>query len=112
MFSLEGRIALISGATRGIGQAMAIALAEAGSDVILLQRDMKNTATKSEIEKLGRKATIYTCDQASQPEVSGVTKRILGDGHDISILVTCAGIQRRHPAHEFPQSDWDEVFGN
>ncbi len=36
--------------------------------------------------------------------------KILADGHDVSILVTCAGIQRRHPSHEFPQADWDEVL--
>jgi 2-deoxy-D-gluconate 3-dehydrogenase len=41
--------------------------------------------------------------------VSGLTKKVLADGHDVSILVTCAGIQRRHPAEKFPDSDWDEV---
>lgn len=42
--------------------------------------------------------------------MSGLTPRILADGHDVSILVTCAGIQRRHPSHAFPLSDWDEVL--
>ena len=73
------------------------------------QRDMKNVTTKSKIESLGRKGTIYTADLASDTEVSALTSKILGDGHDIDILVTCAGIQRRHPAHIFPKSDWDEV---
>ncbi|EXJ73247.1 2-deoxy-D-gluconate 3-dehydrogenase [Cladophialophora psammophila CBS 110553] len=110
MFSLENRTAVITGATRGIGAAMAVALAEAGADIVLIQRDTSNTATKQAIESLSRKATIYTADLASQSDVSGLAKRILDDGHDVSILVTCAGIQRRHPAHEFPLSDWDEVL--
>lgn len=89
---------------------MAIALAEAGADVILIQRDTANTKTHTHIQSLGRKSTIYTADLASQSDVSGLTKRILDDNHDPSILVTCAGIQRRHPSHEFPQADWDEVI--
>ncbi|PSK40034.1 hypothetical protein B9Z65_7974 [Elsinoe australis] len=110
MFLLKGRRSVITGATRGIGAAMAIALAEAGSDVILIQRDTSNASTKSQIESLGRKATIYTADLASADDVATLTKRILDDGHDIDILVTCAGIQRRHPAHVFPKEDWDEVL--
>ncbi|OQV03477.1 hypothetical protein CLAIMM_08516 [Cladophialophora immunda] len=109
MFSLENRTAVVTGATRGIGAAMAIALAEAGADIVLIQRDTSNTATKQAIEALARKATIYTADLASPPEVAGLARRVLDDGHDVSILVTCAGIQRRHPAHEFPLADWDEV---
>jgi 2-deoxy-D-gluconate 3-dehydrogenase len=75
-----------------------------------MQRDESNLNTKQQIEALGRQATIYTADLADQQEVEGLSKRILDDGHDISILVTCAGIQRRHPAHQFPMSDWNEVL--
>ncbi|KAH8887609.1 2-deoxy-D-gluconate 3-dehydrogenase [Thozetella sp. PMI_491] len=110
LFSLKGHLAVVTGGTRGIGQAMALSLAGAGSDIILIQRDEKNLETKQKIEALGRKATVYTADLSSQAEVEGLTKRILDDGHDIDILVTCAGIQRRHPAHQFPMSDWDEVL--
>ncbi|EHY58395.1 hypothetical protein HRR83_007239 [Exophiala dermatitidis] len=110
MFSLQGRTAVITGATRGIGAAMAIGLAEAGADIILIQRDTSNNTTQKAIQALGRTATIYTADLASQTEVSGLASRVLADGHDVSILVNCAGIQRRHPSHEFPLSDWDEVL--
>lgn len=110
MFSLEGRTAVVTGSTRGIGAAMAIALAEAGADIILIQRDESNKKTHEHIQSLGRKSTIYTADLSSQSDVSSLTKRILADKHDPSILITCAGIQRRHPSHEFPQSDWDEVL--
>lgn len=109
LFSLGGHLAVVTGGTRGIGQAMALALAGAGSDIILVQRDEKNQETRQKIEALGRKAFIYTADLLSQEAVAGLAKRILDDGHDVDILVTSAGIQRRHPAHQFPMSDWDDV---
>ncbi|KAH8660025.1 hypothetical protein BX600DRAFT_513673 [Xylariales sp. PMI_506] len=110
LFSLEGHLAVVTGGTRGIGQAMALSLAGAGADIILVQRDDKNTETKEKIEALGRKAFIYTADLVVQEQVEDLTKRILQDKHDVDILVTCAGIQRRHPAHQFPMNDWDDVL--
>lgn len=74
-----------------------------------IQRDDKNTTTKSKILELGRKATIVTADLASDTEVASLAERVLSEKHDVDILVTCAGIQRRHPSHIFPKSDWDEV---
>jgi 2-deoxy-D-gluconate 3-dehydrogenase len=109
LFSLQNRTAVITGGTRGIGQSLAIALAEAGADIVLIQRDPENVATKAQIEKLGRKATIYEADLADHGQISGLIKRIVSDGHDLSILVNCGGIQRRHPPHEFPDGDWNEV---
>lgn len=133
LFSLQGRTALITGATRGIGQSLALALAEAGADILLVQRDDSNTNTKQQIEKLGRKATIYVADLAVRDQLRGIVRQILADGHDIDTLVNCGehprlalrgvagwtlliialarsgGIQRRHPAHEFPDEDWDEA---
>lgn len=109
LFSLAGRTALVTGGTRGIGQSMALALAEAGANIVLIQRDTSNTATKEQIEKSGRRATIYTADLASQGSVSAVVAKVIQDGHDVDILLNCAGIQRRHPSHLFPQEDWDEV---
>ncbi|CEJ62258.1 Putative Dehydrogenases with different specificities [Penicillium brasilianum] len=110
LFSLQGRTALVTGGTRGIGQAMAIALAEAGADIVLVQRDTSNLGTKEQIEQLGRKASIYTADLALQSSVSKLVSTVIGDGHDIDILLNCAGIQRRHPSHIFPDEDWDEVL--
>ncbi|KAI4731110.1 putative 2-deoxy-D-gluconate 3-dehydrogenase [Aureobasidium sp. EXF-10728] len=108
LFSLRDRTAVITGGTRGIGQSLAIALAEAGADIVLIQRDSNNVGTKEQIEKLGRKASIYEADLADQGQISGLIKRIVSDGHDLSILVNCGGIQRRHPPHEFPDGDWNE----
>lgn len=109
LFSLTGRTALVTGGTRGIGQSMALALAEAGANIVLVQRDASSTATQQQIEQLGRRATIYTADLASQRSVSALVAKVIRDGHDIDILLNCAGIQRRHPSHLFPQEDWDEV---
>ncbi|KAJ5742437.1 short-chain dehydrogenase [Penicillium nucicola] len=106
-FSLVGQTALVTGGTRGIGQAMAIAMAEAGADIVL--RDCSNQETKAQIEALGRKATISTADLSSQAEVSQLVSSVLNNGHDISILLNCAGIQRRHPSHLFPSEDWNET---
>lgn len=110
LFSLNGRTALVTGATRGIGQSLAIGLAEAGADIVLIQRpDSKNNETKEQIQKLGRKVVVYKADLANPEDLRGLVKRITGDGHDINILVNCGGIQRRYAAHEFPDKDWDEV---
>ncbi|KAG4283591.1 2-deoxy-D-gluconate 3-dehydrogenase [Fusarium proliferatum] len=86
-FSLEGQTALVTGGTRGIGQAVAIGLAEAGADIILVQRDTTSQSTKESIEKLGRKAFIYTADLSSQESVAGLVPKVLADGHQIRILV-------------------------
>ncbi|KAF3040432.1 hypothetical protein E8E11_006823 [Didymella keratinophila] len=110
LYSLEGQTALVTGGTRGIGQSMAIALAEAGADILLVQRDESNQQTKQAIEALGRKATIYTADLSSNTSVTELTPKILADGHRIHILLNCGGIQKRHPAHQFPSADWDSVL--
>lgn len=109
-FSLKDHTAVVTGGTRGIGQAVAIGLAEAGADIILVQRDTKATDTKEAVEKLGRKAWIYTADISSSEQVAALTPKILADGHQVRILVNCAGIQRRHPCEDFPDSDFNEVI--
>lgn len=110
LFSLTGRTALLTGATRGIGASLAIALAEAGADIILIQRpDSTNTSTQSQIEALGRRVTIYHADLADPKDLKGLVARITGEGHDISILVNCGGIQRRFAAQDFPDRDWEDV---
>ncbi|EIT73402.1 dehydrogenase with different specificitie [Aspergillus oryzae 3.042] len=101
LFSLTDRTALVTGGTRGIGQQMAIAMAEAGADIILVQ---------AKDRRPWRKATIYTADLSSRESVSSLVSNVLNDGHDIDILLNCAGIQRRHPSHIFPDNDWDEVL--
>lgn len=80
------------------------------------KRDVENLETKKAVEALGRKATVYTADLSSQPSVAGIVPAVLKDGHSIQILINCAGINKRHPSHQFPDSDLNEVgswfFGN
>ncbi|CAK7216589.1 hypothetical protein SCUCBS95973_002858 [Sporothrix curviconia] len=111
LFSLKGKTALVTGGTRGIGQAMAVALAEAGADILLAVRAGASTETKAKIEALGRTCVLYDVDVSSRASIAALVPAVVGrDGHRIDVLVNCAGIQRRHPAHQFPDSDWDEVL--
>ena len=89
---------------------MATALAEAGADIILIQRDTTNTKTHDHIQSLGRKCTIATADLADQSSVSKIIPELAKAGHNMDILLTCAGIQKRHPAHQFPDEDWNAVL--
>jgi 2-deoxy-D-gluconate 3-dehydrogenase len=80
------------------------------AQLISPQRDTSNQTTKEAIESLGRKATIYTADLSSNDSVSALVPSILADGHRIHILLNCGGIQKRHPAHQFPDNDWQSVL--
>ncbi|KAL6302684.1 NAD(P)-binding protein [Sparassis latifolia] len=112
LFSLAGQNVLITGATRGIGAACAIALAEAGANICLVQRPSNpNHATRDAILALGRTAKIVECDLADLESVRALfTKALEAMGGEIHVLVNCAGIQRRSPAVQFPESDWDDVL--
>ncbi|CAF9922339.1 MAG: hypothetical protein ALECFALPRED_002061 [Alectoria fallacina] len=110
VFSLEGQTALVTGGTRGIGQAMALALAAGGANILLVQRNTAHTETKTAIEKLNRKAGIYEADLSSEESVAALVPAILRDGYRIDILLNCAGVQRRHPSHEFPIQEWNEIL--
>lgn len=74
------------------------------------QRDESNQETKKAVEALGRRAHIYTADLSSQASIKQLVPKVLADGHQIHILLNCGGIQRRHPAHQFPDEDWSEVL--
>ena len=74
------------------------------------QRDTSSQATKEAVEQLGRKAWIYTADISSAAQVAALTPKVLADGHQVRVLVNCAGIQRRHPCAQFPDADFDEVI--
>jgi 2-deoxy-D-gluconate 3-dehydrogenase len=108
-FSLEGRVALVTGAGTGIGAAIARALAAAGADVACHGNKHVPSDTAAEIGKLGRRAVVVTGDlrdRASPDALVDTTVRELGA---IDILVNNAGIIRRSPAVECSDDDWAAV---
>ncbi|KXN92132.1 2-dehydro-3-deoxy-D-gluconate 5-dehydrogenase [Leucoagaricus sp. SymC.cos] len=115
LFDLGDSNALVTGATRGIGAACALALAEAGAKVCLVQRPpgpdgAENKDTYNTIIAAGGSATIIHCDLEDLDQVRTLFSRALeAMGGSIHVLVNCAGIQRRHPSTEFPESDWDDA---
>jgi 2-deoxy-D-gluconate 3-dehydrogenase len=112
LFRLDGKTALVTGARRGIGKAMAIALAEAGADIIGVSRSMEPSGSGIEKEVLarGRKFTGYACDFKDRKAVYAFLEKALAENPVIDILVNNAGTILRKPAVEHPDEYWDEVM--
>lgn len=93
---------------------MALALAKAGADVVSLQRDSSKTGTAEAIRATGRKCWIVECDLSNKTQVRGIVKQVMAilqpENRTIDILINCGGIQRRTPAEDFPDADWEEVL--
>jgi 2-deoxy-D-gluconate 3-dehydrogenase len=108
-FKLDGKIAIVTGSARGLGQAIALGLAEAGADVALADvLDMNDT--KKQIEKLGRRCIAITADLAKKESADTIVKTTAEKLGDIDILFNNAGIIRRAPFTEFTEKDWDDVM--
>ncbi|MCG6119512.1 MAG: 2-dehydro-3-deoxy-D-gluconate 5-dehydrogenase KduD [Blastomonas sp.] len=108
-FDLAGKTALVTGANTGIGQAIAVALAQAGVDVAVAGRS-EPTETLAAIEATGRKAVNITADFGSIEPVGRVVDEALAGLGSIDILVNNAGIIRRADLLEFSEDDWDAVL--
>jgi 2-deoxy-D-gluconate 3-dehydrogenase len=108
-FNLTDKVAVVTGGTRGIGQAIALGLAEAGADIVLLQRST-DTSTQERIKSLGVRCEIVQCDMENLDEVKQAIPRAIEAMGSIDILVNNAGIQRRSPAVDFSEQDWDDVL--
>ncbi|GLY02662.1 MULTISPECIES: 2-dehydro-3-deoxy-D-gluconate 5-dehydrogenase KduD [Actinoplanes] len=110
-FRLDGRVAAVTGGNRGLGQASALALAEAGADVALIGRTAPES-TLEQIAALGRRATFVPCDlgEASPTDLHAAVQSVI-DGHGrLDILVNNAGTIRRAPAADVTPDDWDDVL--
>jgi 2-deoxy-D-gluconate 3-dehydrogenase len=109
-FRLDGRVALVTGASAGLGAAMAVALAEAGADVAVHGHSRSTADTCERIQAIGRHAAGLTGDLGDR----AVSSRLVGEAVSVfgrlDILVNNAGIIRRTPAADYSDEDWDRVL--
>ncbi len=109
MFDLTGKTAIVTGANTGIGQGIAIALAQAGANIALVGRsDANETAEK--IQALGQKTAIIRADLSSIEPCDYVIKEAIEKLGGVDVLVNNAGIIRRNDALDFTEDDWDSVM--
>src|SRR5256885_4677538 len=108
---LSGKTALITGASRGLGQAMAIALAEAGARLALVARDLdKLNETATAVRSLGGEAAIFQADVTDEAQVLKLEKEITAKAGKIQILINNAGINIRKSLTDFTLAEWRQVM--
>ena len=108
IFDLSGRVAMVTGANTGLGQAIAVALAGAGADIVAVGRS-EPTETQAAVEKLNRRFLSVHADLGNTGTVSGVVDAAIAQFGQLDILVNNAGIIRRSDAVDFTEADWDAV---
>lgn len=109
-FLLNGKIALVTGVSRGLGRGIALALAEAGADIVGIYNESDYRQVEEAITAIGRKFYPLKCDLAKLNNAEPLVTEVEMNFGQVHILVNNAGIQRRHPAAEFPIEDWDVVM--
>lgn len=111
-FKLDGKTALVTGARRGIGKAMAVALAEAGADIVGASAGQEPHASdvQRDVEARGRRFRGYACDLADRPALYAFIETVKRECPPIDILVNNAGTILRKPAAEHPDEYWDRVI--
>lgn len=111
-FRLDRKVALVTGCKHGIGRSMALALAEAGADIIGVSVTLEESGSEieREIKSLGRKFRGYTCDFADRQALYQFISRVKSDNPIIDILVNNAGTIMRKPAVEHSDEYWDKVM--
>jgi 2-deoxy-D-gluconate 3-dehydrogenase len=109
LFTLTGRIAVVTGANTGIGQAIAIALAQAGADVAAVGRTSPDE-TGAAVKAAGRRFLSVKADLGKSGIAGDIVQQVVDWGGRLDILVNNAGIIRRSDALEFSEADWDDVM--
>jgi 2-deoxy-D-gluconate 3-dehydrogenase len=111
-FSLSGKVALVTGAAGGLGRAMALALAGAGADMALVDRDAAGLErVAAEAQAAGRQCLIIAADLGRPAEARRMVEETVARFGKLSIAVNAAGVNRRKPALEFTEDDWDFIIG-
>lgn len=111
-FSLEGKVALVTGGGRGLGRGIAFALAEAGADVAIASRTRSDLeAVAGESEAKGRRARAIVGDVSAPQEAHRLVKEATDWRGRLDILVNAAGVNKRIPSLEVREEDWDWILG-
>jgi 2-deoxy-D-gluconate 3-dehydrogenase len=110
-FNLCGKIAMVTGASRGLGQGMAVGLAEAGADIVGVARG-SCAETAKQVEAVGRRFLQLPCDlsTATVATLQELVARAVGKMGGLHILVNAAGTTTRHPALDYPEAEWDMIM--
>ena len=108
-FSLEGKSAIFTGGNVGLGRAIAVALAQAGADIVSTSRRAADE-TGAQVKALGRKFISIEADLSSTAPIAGIVARTVGEFGKIDILVNNAGVIRRNDSVDFSEDDWDAVI--
>ncbi|MFA0759535.1 MAG: hypothetical protein KEFWMYNX_002052 [Candidatus Fervidibacter sp.] len=111
LFRLDGKVALVTGASRGLGKFFAEVLAEAGAEVIMVARnetELRRAATEVQ-EKTGRRTLPLRADVTNPEDVERMTEQAVATLGKVDILVNNAGINIRRPIHELQVSEWEQV---
>ncbi|MBS4210198.1 2-dehydro-3-deoxy-D-gluconate 5-dehydrogenase KduD [Bacillus sp. FJAT-50079] len=109
IFQLDGKTALVTGVSRGLGKGIALGFAKAGADIVGISVSNMDE-TKQEVEKLGRKFYDITADFLDLEAVKKAAKEAIEKAGKIDILVNNAGIIRRNDAKDFTEEDWNDVL--
>src|SRR5829696_8857568 len=111
MFKLDGRVALITGGSKGLGKAIGEAFAEAGAGLCIVSRNSdEGKATAQELaSRFGQKAIALSCDVADSGQVEVMTREAVEQFGRIDILVNSAGINIRAPVEQYADADWHAV---
>lgn len=111
IFSLKGKVAIVTGASRGFGEAIAIGLAEAGADVVLAARtESALQAVAAKIEALGRRALVVPTDMMDKAAIESLADRTIEAFGKVDILVNNAGFGDSIPFLKMPEGEWDKVL--
>jgi 2-dehydro-3-deoxy-D-gluconate 5-dehydrogenase len=109
LFDLSGQVAVVTGGSRGLGKEMAIGLASAGADIVVIARQVEEEVLH-EIRKEGVKAIGVNFNLRDFERYDDLVEQILNEMGQIDILVNNAGVQKRNPSVEFPKEEWDFVM--
>ena len=109
-FRLDGKTAMVTGAARGLGQGMALALADAGANIVAIDI-LPAEDTRQQVEALGRKCLTLAANLGDRAAIPAVVAGARQTFASLDILVNCAGIIRREDFVKFSAKDWDDVMG-